>query len=112
MLAEETFWDLFRSLGHWYFELFLILLFDVIIGYLGFKVFWPRVKAHFHEDLEHVGHGHNPDVEHNGGTKQLPSLNERVLELEKAIDVAIYHLDVADDPEAAWQVLVNTLEGE
>ena len=32
MLAEETFWDLFRSLGHWYFELFLILLFDVIEG--------------------------------------------------------------------------------
>lgn len=62
MVGEtETFWTLLGDPAHWAFELFLMLIFDVIIGYLGFKVLWPRIKDHFHSDLEHAEHGHEPD---------------------------------------------------
>jgi len=39
-MEHETFWTLFTDLAHWEFELFLILLFDVIIGIL----IWPRLR--------------------------------------------------------------------
>jgi len=39
-MEHETFWTLFTDLAHWEFELFLILLFDVIIGVL----IWPRLR--------------------------------------------------------------------
>jgi len=45
MLAE-TFWDLFKSLPHWEFELFLMILFDVVIGYF----IWGVIKRHIHKD--------------------------------------------------------------
>lgn len=43
----ESFWVLFRDPGHWLFELFLIALFDGIIG----AILWPRIKRHFHRDI-------------------------------------------------------------
>jgi len=46
MLAEETFWMLFNSLAHWEFEIFLMLLFDVIIGW----GLWGFIKRHIHKD--------------------------------------------------------------
>ena len=51
MLTEqpETFWTLFRSLGHWEFELFLMILFDLIIGGLA----WPFIKKHLQHHLAH-----------------------------------------------------------
>ncbi len=42
-MQDETFWTLLRSVGHWEFEIFLMLLFDGIIG----AVLWPIVKKHW-----------------------------------------------------------------
>ena len=49
MCEEETFWTLFRSAAHWEFELFLMLVFDVVLG----AAVWPFVKRHWQH---HVGH--------------------------------------------------------
>ncbi len=47
---HETFWDLLKDPSHWYFELFLIVLFDVIIGLL----IWPFIqKALTHHKSDH-----------------------------------------------------------
>lgn len=45
---KETFWTLLTDLPHWEFEVFLIILFDGIIGLL----IWPtikRLKKHLEE---------------------------------------------------------------
>ena len=47
-MKEETFWTLLRDLPHWEFELFLIFLFDVIIGLL----IWPQMKKWFKHHKE------------------------------------------------------------
>lgn len=39
----ETFWTLLRDRAHWEFELFLMLIFDGIIG----AICWPIVKRHW-----------------------------------------------------------------
>lgn len=39
-MEHETFWTLFKDIAHWEFELFLMFLFDVVIGIL----IWPRLK--------------------------------------------------------------------
>lgn len=39
MEAEtETFWTLLHNVAHWEFEIFLMLLFDVVIG----LIIWPK----------------------------------------------------------------------
>ena len=61
---EETFLDLLRSKGHWEFEIFLIILFDGIIGLL----IWPQIRKwwkHHREDDD-----------------RLDELEKRVRELE------------------------------
>ena len=46
----ETFWDLLRDPAHWEFEIFLIIIFDVIIGF----VIWPFVqKMLIHHKSDH-----------------------------------------------------------
>ncbi|MBX4189491.1 hypothetical protein KW785_02760 [Candidatus Parcubacteria bacterium] len=48
-MEQETFWTLLKDLPHWEFELFLIFIFDVLIGI----VIWPRIKrmnTHHRED--------------------------------------------------------------
>lgn len=40
MEVHETFWTLIKDTAHWQFELFLILLFDGLIGAL----LWPCLK--------------------------------------------------------------------
>lgn len=40
---RETFWSLLHDPAHWEFEIFLMLLFDVLIGAL----LWPFVKKHW-----------------------------------------------------------------
>lgn len=47
MILLETFWVLLRDPAHWEFELFLILLFDGVIGALV----WPFVRRHIHRDV-------------------------------------------------------------
>jgi hypothetical protein len=44
----ETFFSLLRDAAHWEFELFLILLFDVIIGILLMPLLKKYVHKHFH----------------------------------------------------------------
>ncbi len=46
--APETFWTLLHDIAHWEFELFLMLLFDVIIGAL----LWPTIKKHWNHHIE------------------------------------------------------------
>ena len=39
----ETFWSLLHDAAHWEFELFLMALFDGVIGCLA----WPFIKKHW-----------------------------------------------------------------
>jgi len=48
MIYEETFFDLLKSPGHWLFELFLMAVFDGIIGAL----LWPFVRKHWAHHLD------------------------------------------------------------
>jgi len=47
-MEKETFWTLLSDLPHWEFEVFLIILFDVIIGAL----IWPNIKRMFSHHKE------------------------------------------------------------
>ena len=52
-MEHETFWTLFTDVAHWEFELFLIFLFDVLVGILV----WPRVRKfllHHKSDDERI----------------------------------------------------------
>ncbi len=40
---HETFWTLLRDPAHWEFEIFLMILFDGVIGTL----LWPFVRKHW-----------------------------------------------------------------
>ena len=44
----ESFWTLLRSPGHWAFEIFLMVLFDIVLGGLA----WPFLKKHLLHHLE------------------------------------------------------------
>ncbi len=46
----ETFFDLLKDPAHWEFEIFLMIVFDVIIGF----VIWPFIqKALVHHKSDH-----------------------------------------------------------
>lgn len=47
-MCHETFWTLLKDPAHWYFELLLILLFDVLIGALLLPCLKRYVHAHTH----------------------------------------------------------------
>lgn len=47
-MEHETFWTLLGDLAHWEFELFLIFIFDVVIGIL----IWPHFKRWFRHHKE------------------------------------------------------------
>jgi len=47
LLLLETFGQLLRNPAHWEFEIFLMLLFDVLIGALV----WPQIQKHIHKDV-------------------------------------------------------------
>lgn len=84
MLILETFGQLFRDPAHWQFELLVSAIEQVfgfvVVSLLTQKVVWPRVKQHFHHDIEDAGksasggwpitvtdkHGYN--CEHSDGT--------------------------------------------
>ncbi|MGH7745457.1 MAG: hypothetical protein ACREQ5_11790 [Candidatus Dormibacteria bacterium] len=44
----ETFWSLLHDAAHWEFEVFLMIVFDVVIGGLC----WPFVRKHWKHHLE------------------------------------------------------------
>ncbi len=45
---HETFWTLLHDPAHWAFELFLMVLFDGVIGALV----WPYVRTHWVHHIE------------------------------------------------------------
>jgi hypothetical protein len=47
-MEHETFWTLLTDVAHWQFEIFLIVLFDVVIGLL----IWPKIKQWFKHHKE------------------------------------------------------------
>jgi hypothetical protein len=52
-MAHETFLTLLKDPAHWEFEIFLILIFDVILGIL----IWPRISKfllHHKSDDERI----------------------------------------------------------
>jgi hypothetical protein len=64
-MEQETFWTLVKDLPHWEFELFLIFIFDILIG----LIIWPllqRFTKHHQDDDD-----------------KLEALEKRIEELEK-----------------------------
>ena len=52
-METETFWTLFYNLPHWEFEIFLIIIFDGIIG----LIIWPKIRkftTHHKSDDERI----------------------------------------------------------
>ncbi len=47
-MEHETFWTLVKDLAHWEFEIFLIIIFDILIGAL----IWPKIKNWFKHHKE------------------------------------------------------------
>lgn len=45
---QETFWTLLRDKAHWQFEIFLMILFDLVLSGL----LWPFVKKHWKHHVE------------------------------------------------------------
>lgn len=45
---QETFWTLLRDKAHWQFEIFLMVVFDLVIGGL----LWPSVRKHWKHHIE------------------------------------------------------------
>lgn len=66
-MEHETFWTLLKDAAHWEFELFLMFLFDVVLGILV----WPRIKR----ALRH----------HKSDDDKLDTLEDRVKELERIV---------------------------
>jgi hypothetical protein len=48
MNQPETFWSLLHNAAHWEFEIFLMLLFDIVLGGIA----WPFIKKHLTQHLE------------------------------------------------------------
>jgi hypothetical protein len=64
-MEHETFLSLLQDLSHWEFELFLIFLFDGVIGLF----LWPCIKRFFKH--------------HRSDDKKIAELERRIKELEK-----------------------------
>lgn len=64
-MESETFYTLLKDPNHWLFELFLMFLFDGVIG----LVLWPCIKKFF--------------LHHRSDDQKLEELEKRVKELEE-----------------------------
>ncbi len=47
MIEKETFWTLLHDSAHWEFEIFLMVIFDLILGGL----LWPFVRKHWNHHI-------------------------------------------------------------
>ncbi len=63
-MEKETFWTLVTDIAHWEFEIFLMLIFDLLIGAL----IWPKIQAWFKH--------------HKKDDDKLSTLEKRIQELE------------------------------
>ncbi len=45
----ETFWSLLHDKAHWEFEIFLMVIFDLVLGALV----WPFIKKHWNHHVAH-----------------------------------------------------------
>lgn len=88
-LLAESFWSLLRDPAHWYFELFLMLLFDVLIGAIA----WPIIRRHIHRDVDAA-----EEHEHD----QIDLLYEEIADLRQ-------HIGVLEGDEEA--ILTEVREG-
>ena len=50
--SPETFWTLLHDGAHWEFEIFLMVIFDGVVGYLGFQLFWPYLRKHWKHHID------------------------------------------------------------
>ena len=48
-MEQETFWSLMHNRAHWEFEIFLMLLFDGVVGAL----LWPFLSKHWKHHIAH-----------------------------------------------------------
>lgn len=64
-MEEESFFTLVKDLAHWEFELFLIVIFDVIVG----LILWPWVRRYI--------------IHHKSDDERIEELERRVEELSK-----------------------------
>lgn len=67
-MEQETFFTLMRSASHWEFELFLMFLFDVILG----AILLPRLKRW--------------KTHHTSDDDKIAVLEQKVARLEKLIE--------------------------
>lgn len=66
-MEHETFWSLLSDPAHWFFELFLMLIFDVLIGMIA----WPRIK-------KAIVHHESDDKKIDELEKQLKEVREKL----------------------------------
>lgn len=93
---HETFWTLLQNAAHWEFELFLMLIFDVVLGLL----IWPFVKEHWkHHVLSDEMHGfaeeHTQEKKMPKPTLQeclMPMIEEQLREAELRGATKMYNL--------------------
>ena len=48
-MEQETFWTLLRDAAHWEFEIFLMVVFDGVVGAL----LWPFLRKHWKHHVAH-----------------------------------------------------------
>lgn len=70
MLLAETFTELVKDPNHWYFEIMLMVIFDILIGAIA----WPFIKSAIrrHDERKHPH-------------KCAPSAEDRIAILERKI---------------------------
>ena len=49
-MEHETFWTLVKDVSHWEFELFLMFIFDGVIGLILFPCFKKWIRHHKKDD--------------------------------------------------------------
>jgi hypothetical protein len=77
-METETFLDLLKNAAHWEFELFLIVLFDLLIGVLV----WPWIKRSI--------------LHHKSDDQKIAELELQVSELRQIIGLVSTHSLAAD----------------
>ena len=74
---HETFWTLLRDSAHWEFELFLQLVFDVVIAGL----LWPLVRKHWRH---HIARDQR-DIAHNWSMNDIAKSSGHVVDTIQGI---------------------------